>query len=89
MLLTIYNSKRDIYGNRYLAFQLTHHGKILSNGIVDANNFNTRELRENNIEYVYSELRKREFNRMTKDWPYCGCKWEDIKEHMLGGNNVD
>jgi len=82
MLLTIYNSKADRNGNRYWAFQLTNHGKILSRGNVSANNFSTRELRELDIEYTYQELPIREFNRMTKDWAYCGCKWEDIKKHI-------
>lgn len=68
MLLTIYNSKRDTYGNTYWAFQLTHFGKILSNGTVAGNNFNTRELYEKGIEYVFQELPVREFNRLTKDW---------------------
>jgi hypothetical protein len=82
MLLTIYNSKTDRNGNRYWAFQLTNHGKLISNGNVSANNFNTRDLRELGIEYTYQELPIREFNRMTKDWAYCGCQWEKIKEHM-------
>ena len=83
MLLTIYNSKRDTYGNTYYAFQLTHLEKILANGAVASNNFNTRELHENGIEYVFQELPVREFNRLTKDWPYAGCKWEDIRQHIM------
>ena len=83
MLLTIYNSKRDINGNVYWAFQLTHFGKILVNGTVASNNFNTRDLHEKGIEYVYQELPVREFNRLTKDWQYCRCKWEDIRQHIM------
>ena len=83
MLLTIYNSKRDTYGNTYWAFQLTHFGKILANGTVASNNFNTMDLSKNGIEYVYQELSVREFNRLTKDWPYAGCKWEDIRRHIM------
>lgn len=75
MLLTIYNSKRDTYGNTYWAFQLTQGWKTLANGTVASNNFNTRELREAGIEYVYQELPVREFKQLTKDWQYCGCKW--------------
>lgn len=83
MLLTIYNSKRDTYGNRYWAFQLTHFGKILANGTVSANNFNPRNLHENGIEYVFQELPVREFKQLTKDWQYAGCKWEDIRQHIM------
>lgn len=83
MLLTIYNSKRDTSGNVYLAFQLTHFGKILANGTVDSNNFNTRDLNENGIEYVYQELPVREFNRLTKNWKYAGCRWEDIRQRIM------
>ena len=83
MLLTIYSSKRDTYGNTYWAFQLTHFDKILSNGTVAGNNFNTRELREKGIEYVFQELPVREFDRLTKNWQYAGCKWEDIRQHIM------
>lgn len=83
MLLTIYNSKRDTNGNTYWAFQFTHFGKILANGTVASNNFNTRDLNENGIEYVYQELSIREFNRLTKDWQYAGCNWEDIRQHIM------
>lgn len=83
MLLTIYNSKRDTYGNTCWAFQLTHLGQILASGTVAGNNFSTRDLHENGIEYVYQELPVREFNRLTKNWQYAGCKWEDIRQHIM------
>lgn len=71
MLLTIYNSKRDTYGNTYWAFQLTHFGKILANGTVDNDSFNKKDLHINGIEYVYQELPVLAFNRLTKGWKYC------------------
>lgn len=83
MLLTIYNSKRDVNGNTYWAFQLTCLGKILVNGTVASNNFNTMDLSKNGIEYVYQELPVREFKQLTKDWQYAGCKWEDIRPHIM------
>lgn len=82
MLLTIYNSKRDIYGNTYYACQLTHLGAQLSQGILDANNVDTRQLRELGVEYTTCELPIREFNRKTLGWQYLGCRWEMIAERL-------
>ncbi|MCB0743276.1 MAG: hypothetical protein KDC67_05185 [Ignavibacteriae bacterium] len=83
MLLTIYSSKRDTYGNTYYAFQLTHLGKILANGVIDGDNFRKHHLHINGIEYVYQELPVREFKQLTKNWKYCGCNWEDIRQHIM------
>lgn len=83
MLLTIYRSKRDINGNTYWAFQLTHLGKILDNGTVDCDNFNKFHLYKNGIEYIYKELPVREFSLLTKDWKYVGCSWEYIRQHIM------
>lgn len=82
MLLTIYNSKRDIYGNCYWACKLTHLGTDLSQGTLDANNVQTTRLRELGIEYTTQELPIREFNRLTKGWQYLGCQWEMISERL-------
>ena len=82
MLLTIYNSKRDIYGNCYWACKLTHLGTDLSQGTLDANNVQTTRLRELGIEYTECELPIREFNRLTKGWQYLGCQWEMIAERL-------
>ena len=82
MLLTIYNSKRDIYGNCYWACKLTHLGTDLSQGTLDANNLQTTRLRELGIEYTERELPIRDFNRLTKGWQYLGCQWGMISERL-------
>ena len=83
MLLTIYNSKRDYYGNRYWAYEFSNLGKTISKGKIDADNFPTLELRAMGIEYTHIELPIREFNRFTKNLEYHGCHWEDIRKHII------
>lgn len=82
MLVTIYNSKRDYYGNCYWAYEFSDLGKIISKGKIAADNFPTLELRAMGIEYTHTELPIREFNKLTKNWEYHGCHWEDFKKHM-------
>lgn len=83
MLLTIYNSRRDYYGNCYWAYELSDLGKTISKGKVAADNFPTLELRTMGIEYTHIELPIREFNRFTKNLTYHGCTWEEIKTNMM------
>jgi hypothetical protein len=83
MVLTIYNSKRDVYGNVYYACKLTNLGKIFAQGTLTANNINTLDIRENlKWEQVTIELPIREFNKLTKTWPCFGCKWENIRSNL-------
>ena len=89
MLLTIYNSKPDVYGNRYFALRLSNLGKIISEVTIPCNNIDTRDIHENlQWEYVEVELPIRQFNTLTNDWRgLAGCKWEDIRSYLLKGVN--
>ena len=86
MLLTVYSSKPDIYGNRYWAYRLTDFNKTISQGKISANNINKVELRINHIEYTHTELPIREFDKFTKNFEYHGCRWEDIRKHIISTN---
>lgn len=84
MLLTLISSKRDVYGNCYHAVQLSDHGKVLAQGTAYAPNANTYEVRESlKWETATKELSIREFSRLTKEWPYFGSSWNDIKANLL------
>lgn len=79
-ILTIYNSRRDIYGNVYHAVELTDDGHTLGHGTISADNIDTRDCRERLFWYIQrQELPIRQYNRMTKNWPHLGCSWEDIE----------
>lgn len=83
MLLQVYNSKRDIYGNCYWAVILSDYGKIINTGTIACNNIDTIDCRDNlHIEVVYHELPIREFNKKFKNSEYLGCKWDDIKNNL-------
>lgn len=86
MLLTVYNSKPDMYGNRYWAYRLTDFGRTISQGNISANNIDKVELRANRIEYTHTELPIREFDKFTKNFEYHGCNWEDIRKHIISTN---
>jgi len=89
MLLTIYNSKRDIYGNTYYACRLTHLDANLAQGTLSAPNINTIHLRELGVEVTKQELPIRDFNKLTKGWQYLGCQWEMISERLRLEKHVD
>jgi hypothetical protein len=83
MLLTIYNSKHDVYGNRYWAIELTDFGKVIGQGTIGCDNVNEYDCMKNlRIEVAREELPKREFNRLTKDWEYFGSQWTEIKQKL-------
>lgn len=88
-VLTIYNSRRDMYGNVYYAVSLHSYGGEPVNGTISADNVSTRDCREVLDWYVErQELPIRQFNRATKDWPYFGCGWEDIRRNLEAGQVV-
>ena len=82
MLLEIYSSHRDKYGNCYYAVELSKYGVPTIFGTISAPNIDRRELRDLGIYYTETELAVREFNRFVKDLPHFGCKWDDIKTHL-------
>lgn len=82
MLLEIYSSHRDKYGNCYYAVELSKYGVPTIFGTISAPNIDRRELRDLGIYYTETELPIREFNRFVKDLPHFGCKWDDIKTHL-------
>ena len=78
MILEVYNSKRDLNGNTYWAFVLTDvasGAKVYSalGGSARGNaEIIVRQLGYDweEMHYTSQELGKRDFNNMTRDWPY-------------------
>lgn len=93
--LTAYNSRRDIYGNCYWAFSYCDNqsgreicgtvsgGRSNVSGILYYLNGGSFEPR--NVSFSNQELPIREFNRMTKDWPYAGCLPEELAKFIRAG----
>jgi hypothetical protein len=91
-ILKIINSKPDIYGNSYYAFEYTNtmtqhtiratssggHSNIA--GIPFYLHDRTWEPRDIFIEAA--ELKIREFNRLVKNWPHAGCLPEDLADYI-------
>ena len=86
--LEIINSRADIYGNRYWAFRYTDHDSGNSvEGTISGGESNINAIRlhmgrvdgwDAGINTRRTELKIREFNRLTKDWPHAGCNPEDL-----------
>lgn len=83
-ILTLYSSRRDLYGNCYYAVEVyTEKGKS-ARGTINAPNIDTRDCREKLKWWVRpQELPIREFNKFTKGMEYIGCGWDDIKANLL------
>jgi len=82
MLLEIYSSKRDKYGNRYHAVELSKYGVPTIAGTISAPNIDRRELRDLGVYYTETELSIRQFNKFVKDLPHFGCRWDEIKTNL-------
>ena len=83
MLLTIYSSRPDMYGNTYHAIRLTDFNKVLSSGKISADNVNTYDCHDMKIEVCNVQLPIRDFDRLVKDWEHLGCHWEEMKKHVI------
>jgi hypothetical protein len=85
-ILTVYNSKADMYGNRYYSMQVTRtsdeaSGKGTISGGESNCTYAIRKLAESeNVGYYNSiqELPIREYNRLVKGWEYIGCTEDQI-----------
>ncbi len=90
--LEIINSKRDIYGDCYFAFRYTDAdtGKEVR-GTTNGSEGNVyaakRYLFEdsNMVRAMNTELKIREFNRLTGGWEYAGCPPEEIANFIKRG----
>jgi len=83
-VLTHYSSKRDVYGNVYHAATLDLGTDKRAVGTGHIPNLDTQDCREVLHWHVERhEIPIREYNRLTKDWPYVGCGWEEIKGNLL------
>ena len=94
-ILTCYNSKCDLNGNRYWAFSwvATKSGKQ-ANGQVSGGESNisaivhSMGLDWSEVYYTRQELGKREFRALTGAWDYAGCSPDDlaafIKKQLKG-----
>ena len=78
------NSRADMYGNRYWAFVWTDcRGTSVSATIRGGESNISDVIREMGLDckqclYTREEMPIREFNRLTRDWPYAGCPPKDI-----------
>ena len=90
--LTIYNSKRDRAGNCYYAFTFFDHatGHSVSATICGGESniyavlhgWSTPNEWDRTIAVNRVELKIREFDRMTKDWPHAGCHPDQLREFI-------
>jgi hypothetical protein len=85
-ILTVYNSKADLYGNRYYSMQCTRTsdgatGKGTISGGESNCTYAIRKLAEaEGVGYYYDIVEKpiREYDRMIKGWDYIGCTEDQI-----------
>ena len=84
-VLTIYHSRRDMYGNVYYAVSLANDRfEVVARGTIAADNVDTRDCRESLGWYTERrEMPIRDYNRMVKKWPHYGCTWKEIKRHLV------
>ena len=86
--LEAHYSTADKYGNCYWALRFIDHktGKqvegTVSGGESNINSilyhWNNPNSWDRSIRFTVVEHKIREFNRLTKDWPYAGCSSEDL-----------
>ena len=85
-ILTVINSRGDMYGNRYWAMYLTRaDGKLLGFGSGYAPNLSWRDTQKLGWHVENHELPIREFNRRTKGWPYIGSDSEEMIRNLKRG----
>ena len=99
-ILTIYCRKADVYGNRYWAFRFIdcETGKEFS-ALVDGGEGNITGIRrcglygvdgwDQSIHYSVETLPCREFDRLTKGWPYAGCVPTEIAARIAQECGLD
>jgi len=92
-------SERDTYGNCYWALRYCDHatGRYVCGTVSGGESNIYGILRENDtaivangwdrsIRFLCTQMRIREFNALTKDWPYAGCApadlWQFIKREL-------
>ncbi len=86
-VLTVYNSRRDMYGNVYYAMVLHDgSGKTYGFGTGYAPNLHWSDTEKLGWYTEKSELPIREFNRMIKKWPHLGSDGKEIIRNLLGGS---
>lgn len=84
-ILSVINSRSDIYGNRYWAMSLRHiSGKMLGAGTVCADNVPWFISEGLGWHVERHELPIREFNRVTKGWSHAGCGIGEIVKNLSG-----
>lgn len=93
-ILEAINSKRDRNGNCYWALRYTDTatGKTVEGTVCGGESnirgimyqMNGKSWEPRNIHFATQELMIREFNRLTKNWPYAGCTPEDLTKFITG-----
>lgn len=95
--LFCFNSKPDRAGGRYWAFRFVDHatgrsvkgtiGRSTSDSNIYAilRHWDKPDDWDRGIQFVRIEKGIRDFNEMTKDWPYAGCNPEDLAAFIRRG----
>lgn len=91
-ILKAIGSKPDMYGNSYWAFTFTDckTGKVVSANISGGESnirsitigFTKEHEWDRSIHLESVELPIREFNRLTKSWPYAGCDPKSLAQFI-------
>ena len=90
--IEILNSRRDSFGNCYFAFRFAEHasGREVC-GTVTGGESNIRAIAlhwgasgdwDRSILFRETELKIREFNRLTKNWKHAGCSPHELAEFI-------
>jgi hypothetical protein len=92
-IITKINSRSDMYGNRYWAVEATNlkndkqvQGRVGANNIDGVGQYwDVYDGWDRSIHFQERELPIREFNRLTKNWPYFGSDTEEIAANLRKG----
>lgn len=99
-ILTIYCRKADVYGNRYWSFRFVdcESGREYA-GTISGGESNIDGIRrcglygvdgwDSSIRTERIDLKCREYDRMTKGWPYAGCVPTEIASRIAQEVGLD
>jgi hypothetical protein len=90
--LEAFYSSSDIYGNCYWAFRFTclETNKVVT-GKISGGESNINAIRahwdnpdgwDDSVSFSVTEMKIREFNRLTKNWTYAGCAPEELAKFI-------
>lgn len=85
--LSAIHSRRDVHGNVYYAFCFDSSDGKTCNAKISGGQSNIKAIRlhlngewDDKITFSDEELKIREFDRLVKDWPYAGCRPDELAQ---------